>query len=238
MSLFSLLVIVHVVVGTTGLIAFWVPVAARKGGAAHRRWGRLAARAFMAAGGLAIAMALLSLFGPEKRLPVITDRALFAGLFGWMMLYLGVLTISFADYGMAVARARARRDGLRGARHQLVFAAVIAAALNCGAHGVMLGQPLMMLLAVIGLVAVATQLRYIWRPRVAPRAYVHEHFRALIGMGISAYTAFVSVGLIRLLPQHVFNPAIWALPSIVGVSLIAVFTLRARAGPAAGSATG
>ncbi|MFM9829343.1 MAG: hypothetical protein ACKVOB_11465 [Sphingomonas sp.] len=228
MSLFSLLVIVHVAVGATGLIAFWVPVASRKGGVAHRQWGRLAARAFMAAGALAIAMALLSLYGPEKRLPMITDRVLFAGLFGWMMLYLGVLTISFADYGLAVARARNQRAGLRRARHQLVFAAVIAAALNCGAHGVMLGQPLMILVAFIGLVAVATQLAYVWRRNVAPRAYVQEHFRSLLGMGISAYTAFVSVGLIRLLPEHVFNPIIWALPSMVGVSLIAAFTLRAR----------
>lgn len=229
MSLFSLLVVVHVAVGATGLVAFWVPVAARKGGRAHRKWGVVAARAFMAAGALAVAMALLSLYGPEKRLPVITDRALFNGLFGWMMLYLGVLTISFADYGLAVARARQDRRRLRRLRHQLVFAVVVAAAINCGAHGLALGQPLMMLLAVVGLVAVATQLAYIWQPLVAPKAYVQQHFRSLIGMGISAYTAFVSVGLIRLLPEHVFNPVIWALPSIVGVSLILAFTVRARA---------
>ena len=45
---------------------------------------------------------------------------------------------------------------------------------------------------------------------------------SLLGMGISAYTAFLSVGLIRMVPDHVFNPVIWAVPSIIGVSLIKV----------------
>lgn len=223
-SLFTLLVVLHATAGAIGLIAFWVPILSVKGGGAHRRYGLIALRALMVAGVLAIAMALISLFGPDQRLPMIRDRALFAGLFGWMMLYLGLLTICFADYGLWTARMRRDRSGLRGRRHQVVFVATIIAALNCTAHGVMLRQPLMLLVAGIGLAAIATQLRYIWRQSTAPRAYVAEHFRALIGMGISAYTAFLSVGLIRLIPDHVFNPVIWALPSIVGIGLIARFT--------------
>jgi hypothetical protein len=38
----------------------------------------------------------------------------------------------------------------------------------------------------------------------------------------------MSVGLIRLVPEHVFNPAIWAGPSVIGVSLILYFTLKAK----------
>jgi hypothetical protein len=37
MHLFEALVVLHVIAGATGLIAFWVPIAARKGGVAHRR---------------------------------------------------------------------------------------------------------------------------------------------------------------------------------------------------------
>ena len=61
-----------------------------------------------------------------------------------------------------------------------------------------------------------------------PQAYVGEHFRALIGMGISAYTAFLSVGLIRLVPEEVFNPIVWAGPSVIGVSLIIYFTHQGK----------
>lgn len=228
MSLFEALVVLHVIAGATGLIAFWVPVAARKGGPAHRKWGRIGTYAFIVAGTLAIAMALLSLYGPEKRLPMITDRVLFAGLFGWMMLYLGTLTIGFAVYGLAVVRHRANRAALRGPLFQGMFAAVVAAAMWCGYFGLSIGQPLMAALAVVGLAAVATQQFYVWRASPPPRAHVPEHFRALLGMGISAYTAFLSVGLIRLVPDHVFNPLIWAIPSIIGVSLIIRFTLGTR----------
>ncbi len=228
MHLFEALVVLHVIAGATGLIAFWVPITARKGGPAHRKWGRIGTYAFIVAGMLAIAMALLSLYGPEKRLPMITDRVLFAGLFGWMMLYLGTLTIGFAVYGLAVVRHRANRAALRGPLYQAMFAAVIASAAWCGYFGLSIGQPLMAALAVVGLTAVATQQYYVWRPTAPPRAHVPEHFRALLGMGISAYTAFLSVGLIRLVPDHVFNPLIWAIPSVIGVSLIIRYTLANR----------
>ena len=228
MHLFEAIVVLHVLAGTVGLVSFWIPITARKGSSRHRKWGRVACHAFMGAGVLAIAMALLSLYGAEQRLPMITDRVLFNGLFGWMMLYLGMLTIGFAHYGLAVVEYRNRRTALRGWQYQLVFAAVVGLALNCGWYGMTTGQPLMALVALVGLVAVATQLAYVWRREVTAGSHVAEHFRSLLGMGISAYTAFMSVGMIRLVPDHVFNPLVWAVPSIVGVGLIVRYTLAAR----------
>ncbi|QUL36676.1 hypothetical protein [Erythrobacter sp. JK5] len=226
MQLFESLVVAHVIAGATGLIAFWVPIAARKGGRVHRRWGRIACYGFMVAGALAIAMALLSLYGPEQRIPTFTDRALFEGLFGWMMLYLGLLTIGFADYGLAMVRHSRDREALRRPRYQVPMAAVVVSAVWCGVYGYGVGDPLMVLVAAIGVVAMMLQQRFIWRASPARTDYVGEHFRALLGMGISAYTAFLSVGLIRAIPEHVFNPMIWAGPSVVGVSLILYFTIQ------------
>jgi hypothetical protein len=229
MALFEALVALHVAAGVVGLTAFWGPIVTRKGSGRHRKWGKAACYGFLGAGTLAIAMALLSLYGPEYRHPEITDRALFDGLFGWMMLYLGVLTIGFVDYGLAVIRHSRDRTALRRIRYQAVIAAVVVSGAWCGIFGFEVGHPLMMLVAFIGIVAMAIQQRYIWRRDDPPRStYVGEHFRALIGMGISAYTAFMSVGLIRMVPEHVFNPAIWAGPSVVGVSLIIYFTLKAK----------
>lgn len=226
MDLFHTLVLLHIATGTVGLVAFWVPIATKKGARPHRRWGRLACYGFLGAGALATAMALLSLYGPEERIPSVTDRTLFAGLFGWMMLYLGILTIGFVDYGLAVVKHARDRSQLRRARYQAVMAAVVLSGLWCGCFGLAIGQPLMVLVAVVGVVAMVLQEIFIWR-RESPRgAHVGEHFRALIGMGISAYTAFLSVGLVRSFPEQVFNPAIWAGPSVIGVSLIIFFTLR------------
>lgn len=246
MALFEAFVIAHVLAGAVGLVAFWGPIVTRKGAARHRKWGKAACYGFLGAGSLAIAMALLSLFGPDDRIPSVTNREVFAGLFGWMMLYLGTLTIGFVDYGLAVIRHARDRRALRRLRYQAVIAAVVIAALWCGWFGIRIAHPLMVLVATVGIVAMAIQQRYIWRPSDLPgnalalkqrsdRAQEHigEHFRALIGMGISAYTAFLSVGLIRMMPEQVFNPAIWAGPSVVGVSLIVYFTVRAKRSGAA-----
>jgi hypothetical protein len=229
MALFEALVVAHVVTGTVGLAAFWGPIVTRKGAANHRKWGKAACFGFLGAGSLAIGMALLSLFGPEQRIASVTDRELFAGLFGWMMLYLGMLTIGFVDYGLAVVRHSRDRRALRRWRYQGVIAAVVISGAWCGWYGLRVEHPLMVLVAVIGIVAMAIQQVYIWRAREPARAtYIGEHFRALIGMGISAYTAFMSVGLIRLVPEQVFNPAIWAGPSVIGVSLILYFTVKGK----------
>jgi hypothetical protein len=229
MHLFEILVVLHVITGLTGLVAFWGPVLTRKGARNHRRWGKVACYGFMGAGALAVAMALLSLYAPEGRHPTITDRRLFEGLFVWMMLYLGLLTIGFADYGLSVVRHARDRLALRRVRYQVVIAAVVISALVCGIYGLWIGEVLMMAVATLGVVAMGLQQLFIWRAEApSPRAYVGEHFRALIGMGISAYTAFMSVGLIRWVPEEVFNPLIWAGPSIVGVSLIIGFTLQAK----------
>ena len=229
MALFEALVVLHVITGAVGLTAFWGPIVTKKGAARHRKWGRATCYGFLGAGTLAIIMALLSLYGPEHRHPEITDRALYDGLFGWMMLYLGVLTIGFVDYGLAVVRHSRDRRALRSPRYQAVIAAVVISGAWCGLYGYTVGHPLMMLVAFIGIVAMLIQQLYIWRPNDPPRGtHIGEHFRALIGMGISAYTAFMSVGLIRLVPEHVFNPAIWAGPSVIGVGLILYFTIKAK----------
>jgi MFS family permease len=246
MALFEALVVAHVVTGAVGLTAFWGPIATKKGARNHRKWGKAACYGFLGAGALAIAMAFLSLYGPEDRHPEVTDRALFDGLFGWMMLYLGTLTIGFVDYGLAVVKHSRNRRALRTSRYQAVIAAVVVTGAWCGIYGWQVGHPLMMLVAFIGIVSMVIQQLYIWRPIDPPRgdpalkqrsfranAYVGEHFRALIGMGISAYTAFLSVGLIRLVPEHVFNPAIWAGPSVIGVSLILYFTVKGKKAAAA-----
>ena len=239
MALFEALVVAHVVTGAVGLTAFWGPIVTKKGASRHRKWGRAACYGFIGAGALAIAMALLSLYGPEARHPEVADRALFNGLFGWMMLYLGVLTIGFVDYGLAVVKHSRDRRALRSARYQAVIAAVFVSGAWCGYYGALVGHPLMMLVAFIGIVAMLIQQRYIWRADDPPRStHVGEHFRALIGMGISAYTAFLSVGLIRYVPEHVFNPAVWAGPSVIGVSLILWFTVRGKKPAAAAKPSG
>ncbi|MEL6541569.1 MAG: hypothetical protein AAFQ34_09205 [Pseudomonadota bacterium] len=233
MHLFEAFVVLHVIAGTIGLVAFWIPIATKKGAKKHRKGGQWALKGFIGAGFLAVVMAIYSLIDTSRH-PEIEDRLLYEGLFGWMMLYLGILTMGFADYGLAVIRHKTDRHALRAMRYQLVMLAVVASGAWCGIFGYRVGDPLMVLVAVIGILSMVIQQFFVFRervpflPPVQPTTYVGEHFRALIGMGISAYTAFLSVGLIRLVPEEVFNPLIWAGPSVVGVSLILWFTHQGK----------
>jgi hypothetical protein len=98
----------------------------------------------------------------------------------------------------------------------------------CLAHGLYLlnrngpvMEPiLMVMVSLLGFGTTITYLRYILAPRASARAYIPEHFKAMVATGIAAYTAFLSVGLIEMFPTHAFNPAIWAIPSMGGMAII------------------
>jgi uncharacterized membrane-anchored protein len=103
---------------------------------------------------------------------------------------------------------------------------VLIAGVNCFVQGIALRQPLMILVALIGFGTTSTYVWYIFRPAPGARDYLPEHLKAMVATGIAAYTAFLSVGLIEMLPHLAFNPIIWAVPSVVGMGLIIHFLRR------------
>ncbi len=225
--LFKVLIVIHVIAGATGLAAFWVPVLSRKGGANHRTWGRVFAYALLVAGSLAVVMSLITLTIPLETHPKLSDVALIRGLFGWLMLYLGVLTVAMSWFGILCVRNK--RNHLAN-RHwfnvALQIAAPIAAA-NCAYQGWKIGQVIMMGVAPVGFFASALYLSFIFKRTPAPGEYVHQHFRALIGAGISVYTAFLAFGAVQLMPSNAFNPTMWSIPTIVGLSIVGYHEAKA-----------
>jgi hypothetical protein len=219
-AVFELLVAGHVIAGTLALVSFWAPVILKKGSPGHIRSGRIFAWSLTVAALLACSMGILNLTLSNTRHPTLVDRAMFDGLFGWMMLYLGLLSLLLVTYGMATISARRRRIDIRNWRGIAALVVVALAALQCGVQGVRLGQPLMIALSVLGLITVGTFARTALFTQPSSQGWIGEHLKAMIAAGISAYTAFLSVGLLRVFPEHVFNPLIWSVPSVVGVMLI------------------
>jgi hypothetical protein len=224
--LFTLILAIHVGAGIAALTSFWGAIATRKGGPAHRRWGRVFAGAIYAASAMALGMGTLSLRWPLAMHKGLTDAALYRGLFGWMMIYLGLLTISMTRYGLRMVANKRQHAANRHWTMVALQIVVLVAAINCAVHGVILRQPLMILVSVIGFGTTLTYLSYIFRPDPAAGAYIPEHLKAMVATGIAAYTAFLSVGLIEMFPQEAFNPGIWAIPTLVGVGLIMHFLRR------------
>ncbi|MEL6957275.1 MAG: hypothetical protein AAFO88_11600, partial [Pseudomonadota bacterium] len=61
---------------------------------------------------------------------------------------------------------------------------------------------------------------YLYKPAPDPIEWLAEHIKALIGAGISVYTAFFAFGAVRLLPEAALTPALWATPLTIGLGLI------------------
>jgi hypothetical protein len=214
------LVYAHIVTGGIGIVAFWVPIFGRKGGPAHRRWGAVFAKLMLATGAIAILISLTSLAAPLETHPKLSDPALVRGIFGWMMLYLAILTINLAWYGLECVQAKRDHARHRQTANMVLQAGLFAAALNCLAQGALIAQPLMLGISMVGFATVATNLHFMLARAPAPQRWLKEHLKGLVGAGISVYTAFFAFGAVRFWPEIALHPGLWAVPLVVGLGII------------------
>lgn len=225
-DLFHLFVTAHIVTGAVGLIAFWGPIVAKKGGLTHCRSGQVFTACMLLTGGAAIAISVCTLIDPmgtHPQLvshPVFQDSALVSAIFGWMMLGLAILTINLAWYGWLCNRNRRDHAANLEWRNLTLQAATFIAATNCAWQGYLIGQPLMLGMSFIGWATVATNLHFLYKPKRAANDWLKEHIKALVGAGISVYTAFFAFGAVRTFPELALHPLVWAIPLVVGLTLI------------------
>ncbi len=222
-ELFHIFVWCHIVSGAIGLVAFWVPVASQKGGGAHARFGRIFTYCMLMTGFLAVGISTTTLLAPLEThtAPELNgDAALVRGIFGWMMQYLAVLTINLAWFGWLAAvnkREHARNLEWRNVTLQVLLTVT---ALNCLVQGILIGQVLMIAISFVGFATVATNCWFLFKQKPGPFDWQLEHIKALVGAGISVYTAFLAFGAVRLMPSVALNPILWAIPLFTGIALI------------------
>jgi hypothetical protein len=222
-TLFRILIAAHILAGSIAAISFWVPVIGRKGAAAHRRWGRIFSYAVIATGLCAICLSLLTLSDPMTMHPHLVgrfDADFVRGIFGWMMLHNAILTINLGWYGWLCVINRQTHLANRTPLNLALQGLVMVAAVNCAWQGWLIGQPLMMAISVVGIATGITNLIYLASPDPPSHGYLKEHVKALIGAGISVYTAFLAFGSVRLMPSMALHPALWSVPLAVGLAII------------------
>ncbi|MEO0329437.1 MAG: hypothetical protein AAF217_12660 [Pseudomonadota bacterium] len=222
-ELFHILVICHIVTGAIGLVAFWVPIASQKGGGLHVRVGRVFTLCMIATGLIAVGISTTTLLEPltTHTDPALNgDAALVRGIFGWMMQYLAVLTVNLAWFGWLAAINK--RDHARNWewRNLVLQVLLLVTAINCFVQGLLINQILMIGISFVGFATVGTNMWFLLKKKPGPFEWLLEHIKALVGAGISVYTAFLAFGAVRLMPEIALNPILWAIPLVTGVSMI------------------
>lgn len=229
LALFRCLVAAHILTGSIGAIAFWVPVIGRKGGERHRRWGKVAVFALLTTGCLAVMMSLITLCAPMEAHPHLAGKfeaPFVRGIFGWMMLHVGILTINLSWYGWLCVRNRRAVAANRAPLNLALQYLVMAAAVNCAWQGWRIDQPLMMGIAVVGVATGLTNLVFLHELTPGPVEWLKEHIKALVGAGISVYTAFMAFGSVRIFPQMALHPVMWAIPLVIGLAILIYHRLK------------
>jgi hypothetical protein len=221
--LFQGLVVAHIMTGGFGALILWIPVLGRKGGVNHRLWGTRFCYALLATGCFAVGMSLLTLIDPLGTHPHLIDRfdvVFIRAIFGWMMLHNGILTINLAWHGWRAIRTRSRETRDASTFNHGLQWVLMAAAIQCAWQGWLTDQKLMLGMAIVGLATAITNLLFLFKPKLERRHWLKEHVKALVGAGISAYTAFMAFGAVRLMPEMALNPVMWSIPLAVGITII------------------
>ncbi|GIU66566.1 hypothetical protein [Candidatus Phycosocius spiralis] len=220
LTLFHTLVAFHIVFGAVGLVCFWVPVLGRKGSPNHRLWGKIFARTILMAGFIAVLLSLCTLIDPLSTHPHLKDPVFVRGIFGIMMFYLAILTINLAWYGVETLKNKANHRANRRGLNLFLQPILIVAALGCALEGILIGQLLMVVISIVGFATAGTNLFFMFTPNPAPLTYLKEHVKAIVGAGISVYTAFFAFGAVRIMPTIALHPVLWAIPLITGLGII------------------
>ncbi len=217
----------HIAFGVTGAVTFWIAMFSRKGGDRHRKWGRIFAWSLIVTGFCAVGMSLCTLAWPLETHPHITDVVLIRAIFGWMMLYLGILTVSLCWHGLGWSRTGRACPKPRSLDVGLQLA-VIAASANCALQGWLSGWHLMIGMSLVGFASAGTNLLFAFTAKPWRLQYQVEHFKALVGAGISVYTAFLAFGSVRLMPKMALTGYLWFPPIVLGVATIIWWRQKTR----------
>lgn len=225
--LFRVFLTIHVTTGAVGLILFWVPVIGKKGAQAHRKYGKAFSYLMLVTASMAFGMGTCTILDPIVTHPHLTQPAPWIqGIFGWMMLYLAILTVSLVWHGLVTVRNKRTHADNRHPLNVGLNVAVIGAALYCAYRGWLINETLMMGIAIVGVASGLTNLYFIYTAAPSKIMYQLEHVKAAVGAGISVYTAFMAFGFVRLMPDNALNPKMWAIPLVIGLSIIIYHQMR------------
>jgi hypothetical protein len=231
-SIFDAIRWVHIVIGFTGLTAFWFPVVARKGGPLHKRAGRVfewaayfvaGSAVFNALGRLAAALiGGTSLAGNEQP-------------FGFLLFlaYLGTVTFASVRHGVRSTRTK-DFAAMKTAPHMALALASLAGSAIVVAYALLVWTDLsvvLLALSPVGIMQGYQMITQMTRPQSERMAWFYSHMGNMIGAGIAFHTAFAVFGAGRIFQFElpgVWQVVPWILPAAVGIPSNRILETRYR----------
>ncbi len=131
-------------------------------------------------------------------------------------------------HAIGVLRTKHNRALLRRWNYQGPVFLLFPTALYVAWQGLSVGMPLLIIFAGVSLVTASTISWYVYKAEVSPRAWIIEHFSAMVGSGIAVYTAFFAAGGRRILAQWL--PGDWQLISWLAAPVIGTAVLLSLKG--------
>ena len=220
---------VHIAFGGIGLLAFWIPVFARKGAVNHVRYGRVfvwSAYVVLAAAGLSLATRIVALIrsgtGPAEE-PLLFAFIVFLG-------YLTFVTFVIVRHGMQVLKHKRDPASLRTLLNRTLASGAIAASVALVAYALVFSPPnrvVLYALSPIGFFNGIGILTYLRNAAATPRDWMVAHLGAMLGAGIAFHTAFAVFGASRLFDIGLTGGIAvipWVAPTIIGIPAIALWS--------------
>jgi len=227
--LLDAILVVHIVGGTIGILAFWVPALTRKGGTAHRRAGRIYVKGMCAVVVTGVPLAA-------------TAFATGNWLGGVFLGYLVVITGTALYSGLRALTSKTGPAAFITPVHRALAALNLTSGASVLAIGLITSTWLLVGFSLIGILAGIGMVQFIRTPPTDPKYWWYEHLGGMIGTGIAAHVAFLNVGAARLIPGYNLNNwgmLAWFVPVVGGtlaISLLNAYYRKkfARRSPAPG----
>lgn len=229
MSFIDLVRLGHVTAGFAGLVVFWIPVFARKGGVNHVRFGKIfkwCAYVVLVLAAVAVTYHFVRFWQDGLRPWTEPDN------FGFLIFlgYLTIITFASVHHAIGVLVTRKNPDSLRSFVRVATAWLSIASSLFVIAFALIFSpnaKIVLLALSPLGILGGIGTLRYLHGKRISRHAWMYEHIGGMLGAGIAFHTAFAVFGMNQLfeisLPGSL-QVVPWILPAMIGIPAITLWT--------------
>lgn len=235
----SVLFFIHIIVGSMALLLFWVPIATKKGGLDHRRFGRHYVNVMYAVAASGALMALMVIYAPLViKYQLISEGtnteqlALKLRAFWSFLLYLSLLTFVNVRHGILVLKNKIQHTNMRQWPHLASIGLLLVGGLMLISLGIIYSNTLHIVFGLLGVVQAIQKGRFCLAKSVTANRWLVEHLSAFMGSGIAAYTAFFAFGGRSMFGElGQWQIVFWIAPGVIGSIAITRMSRKYKVDP-------